>query len=319
MTAAILIMWVSLLPVRSDTQGLSIAIDEYDHGKFQEARESLSELIKQDPKDAVALMWLGKVCIKLRRYDDAIRNLENAAELDPKKALIHYWLAHAYGEKAAHSFILTASGWARKTVQEFKTASVLAPDDLDVRFDLIDYFLQAPGILGGGRDKAEAQAAEIAKLAPRKAYLARAQIFEDKKDWQRARKELQDAIEKYPDSTGACVDLSGFCLSRRDFECAAANAQKALELDSTNRSARLYRAAAQIQLGRDVKGALDALQTLADGPLTDNDPAFEVVYYWLGRAYLALDRAPEARQAFQASLRFDPDYSRSKQALAQIK
>ncbi len=226
MTAAILLMWLSLMPLRPDSQGMSVAIDQYQHGKFQDALESISSLVKQDPGDAITLMWLGKACIKLHRYDDAIKNLEQAEKLDPKNALIHYWLAHAYGEKASHSFFMTATGWARKTVDEFKTASNLAPDDLDVRFDLIDYFLQAPGFLGGGRDKAETQAAEIARISPRKGYLARAQIFEDKKDWERARNELLDAIAKFPDSAGPYVDLSQFCLARRDYECAADNAEK---------------------------------------------------------------------------------------------
>jgi hypothetical protein len=39
----------------------------------------------------------------------------------------------------------------------------LNPDNIEARFDLLEYYLQAPAFLGGDAAKAQAQAAEIAK------------------------------------------------------------------------------------------------------------------------------------------------------------
>jgi hypothetical protein len=92
-----------------------------------------------------------------------------------------------------------------------------------------------------------------------------------------------------------------------------------LALKNTFPEARMLLAAARIKLGRDVATALKTLQDLAAGPLTDRDPGFEEVYYWLGQGYLAQGRQAEARKAFTTSLGFDPDYSKSKEALAKVR
>jgi predicted Zn-dependent protease len=319
MIAATFFSLVVLTPAFLDAQSLAAAMELYAHGRFQSAWDNLSGLARTQPQDADVLLWLGKTGIKLHRWDDAIRQLERAVALDPKNGLIHLWLGRAYGGKAAHSFVLTAHGWARKTRHEFETASNLAPDNLDIRFDLLDFYCQAPGLLGGGKDKAEAQAREIAKRDPRMGYLARAQILEDKKEWDQALQELLQAASKYADCAGLRVDLAELYLRRHDYMDAEASARKALALDASNRAAKLYRAAALVHLRRDLSDALSVLQELAAGPLSDEDPGFEEVYYWLGQAYLASGQKADARRAFETSLGFDPDYSRSKQALAQIK
>jgi len=58
---------------------------------------------------------------------------------------------------------------------------------------------------------------------------------------------------------------------------------------------------------------------MSQGPLTDDDPAFEEVYYWLGQAYLAEGKKLEAREAFSAALRYDPDHDKAKSGLSQAR
>jgi len=319
MKAAILLSLFLAASQLSGVQEIDAAIGLYEHGKFQRAAEILSDLTRRDPQNAKLRCWLGKTYLKLHRPDDAIRELEKAVELDPKNGLDHLWLARAYGDKASHSSLLSAFRQARKARKEFETAAQLSPDNVDIRFDLLEFYAQAPGIVGGGKDKAEAQAKEIAKLSPRHGYTARAGIYEHDKEWNRARNELVQATVKFPNDADAYVDLAQFLWQRGDYGEAAASAQKALTLDGSIRAARLYLAAAQVGLRRDLPGVLQALQGLAGGPLTDRDPAFEEVYYWLGQAYLAAGQKTEAREAFERSLVFDPDYSMSRKALARIK
>jgi predicted Zn-dependent protease len=317
---------VSMLTVLAGTsllqgslQGFDAAIEAYEHGKFQSAADILSGLSERDPTDINLRIWLAKTYIKLHRWDDAILKLERAVALEPQNTLGHLWLARAYGEKAAHVSFFSAFGLARKTYKEFEAAAKLSPDNLDIRFDLLEFYAQAPGFLGGGRDKAAAQAAEIAKRAPRAGYTARASLFAKDKAWDRALAELIQATVKFPNDPDGYNDLAEFLLQRREYQRAESNAQQALTLNAANRNAKLLVAASRIELRKDLNAAVRVLQELAAGPLTDHDPTFEDVYYWLGRAYLALGQKAEARQALQASLSFDPDNSRSKEALAQIK
>ncbi len=319
MKAAIALSFLLFVPLDGGAQGINSAIELYEHGKFLRAAEILSGLLQQYPQNAELRNWLGKTCLKLRRWDDAILHFSKAVELDPKDGMRHLWLGRAYGSKADHASFLSAFGLAREVRKEFETAAQLSPDNTDIRFDLLEYYVEAPGIVGGGRDKAEAQAKEIARLSPRLGHSARAEIYEKGKEFDRAQEQLVQATLKFPKDAGAFLDLANFLLRHRMFGPAETAAQKAVELDGAKRETRMYLAAIQTELRENPAGALKVLQELSAGPLTDDDPVFEEVYYWLGRAYLAQEQKTDARKAFESSLSFDPEYSPSKDALKQIR
>jgi len=77
----------------------------------------------------------------------------------------------------------------------------------------------------------------------------------------------------------------------------------------------LTAAAASIRLRTDLEESAKTLNTLASGPLTDDDPAFEEVYYWLGECYLAQGEKAKARDAFKSALAFNPELDKAKARL----
>jgi predicted Zn-dependent protease len=298
---------------------LDRAIELYWHGQFHQAVDLLRKLSESTPTDPQVRVWLGKSLMKIQEWDAAVKQMEKATQLQPDNAVDYLWLGRACGGRASHSSWFTALGWARRVLRAFETAEKLAPENLDVRFDLMDFFLNAPGFLGGGHDKAEAEAAGIAKLGPRFGYTARALIFEHDKKWDQAREELIQATTLFPGDADAYVDLADFLLRRHDFAGAEANAGKALSLQAGLPKARLTKAAAEIRLGKDIPEAETVLKSLSRGPLKDEDPTFEDVYYWLGQAYLAQGRKQDAREAFNTALRYNPDYDKAKSALSQTR
>src|SRR5208282_3721540 len=100
-----------------------------------------------------------------------------------------------YGEKADHSRFLTAAGLAKKVRGEFETAVRLNPNSADARTDLAEFYMEAPGIMGGGRDKAEAQAQELASMDPVKAGWVKGRLAEKNKDLISAENEYRGAIK----------------------------------------------------------------------------------------------------------------------------
>ena len=65
------------------------------------------------------------------------------------------WLGRAYGRRAEISLqLITAPGFATKARQYFERSAQLNPYNLDAQSDLFEYYLEAPGFLGGGFDKA---------------------------------------------------------------------------------------------------------------------------------------------------------------------
>ena len=202
----------------------------------------LQQLGASTPSDAEIWVWLSKARLKTRDWDKAVQAMEKAVQLQPANAQYRLLLGRACGSRASHSSFFTAMGWARRVVKEFETARKLAPENIDVRFDLLDYYLNAPGIVGGGKEKAEAEAQAIARLNPKKGYLARATIHIKNKKWDLARKELTQAAAENPQSVSANQDLADFLLDRQDFEAALNYAKQALLLDAKSKRSRLIAA-----------------------------------------------------------------------------
>lgn len=318
MKAYALLFLLSLTPdLAAAAGGVEQAVQLYQHGHFHKAVDLLSERSRSSPDVAEVRFWLGRSLLKIQRWDDAVHQMEKAVELVPNNAVYYLWLGRAYGARASHASFLTALGWAKKVVKAFVTARRLAPDNLDVRFDLMDFYLHAPAAVGGGRDKAQAEAKAIAELNPSEGYTARAIILEKDKKWDQARSELVQATSQFPGKADTFVDLADYLLQHRHFEDATINANKALSLDAKHLKAKLIRAAAQIRLGKDLTEAENALKSVSQGPLNDDDPAFEEVYYWLGQAYLVEGKKQQAREAFGTALRYNPDYEMARSGLSQ--
>ncbi len=314
-----LTLFVMLSPGFLSGENLDEAMHLYEHGKFKQAVTLLSEMIRSSPEDPQLRFWLGKSYLKIQEWRDAVRELEKAVQIEPSNALYHLWLGRACGGRASHVIFFRAFGWARRVVKEFETARELAPENLDVRYDLLEYYLNAPGIVGGGRDKAEAEVKAISKLDPKHSHTARSIILIKDKKWDQAREELIQATVKFPNYADAYKDLANFLLDRQDYEGAAKYALEALALDSQSKQSQLILAAAETQILDDLSKTEKKLQEIVSGPLVDEGPTFEEAYYWLGQCYLAQGVREKARQAFQSALSFNPEYERAKNALSQMK
>jgi tetratricopeptide (TPR) repeat protein len=291
----------------------------YAYGKFRQAADSLAEKIRSTPANAELHFWLGKSCYKMRRWDDAIREFETAVRLNPDNSAYHLWLGRACGQKASHISFFSALGWARRVIKEFQTAERLAPNDIDVRFDSLDYYLRAPGIVGGGMDKAEVEVNTIAKISPNLGYLARAAILRKDKKWDPARAELEKAIQAYPSDADRYEDLADFLFQRQDYRNAESIARKALTYSQLLPKSLLICGASLVKTGKSLSEAEEILKRISVGPLDDNGPSFEEVYYWLGEAYLKQGKRENAIQAFTTALEFNPDFDMAKDALHQTR
>ncbi len=298
--------------------GLEEAIRLYDKGEYKKASARLTELSQSSPEDPNVRLWRGKAFIKIRKWDDAVREMEKATQLEPSNALYRLWLGRACGLQAEHAFKLLAMSKARRVIKEFEAASKLAPANLEIRFDMLDFYLQAPSIVGGGDDKAKAEVLTIAKLDPKRGPIARAIMFQDDKKYDLAKKELIQATVDYPDYPAAYKDLADFLLNQNDFDGALKNSQKALALKES-KAARLILAASRIRLRTDLDEAERSLKALASGSLSDNDPSFEKVYYWLGECYLAKRDKAKALESLESALSYNPDYEPAKKTMSKLR
>jgi len=179
-------------------------------GRVDDAIVSLQHRINGAPKDAESYNLLCRAYFALADWDKGISACEKAVSFDPDNAQYHLWLGRVYGEKADHAGFLTAAGLAKKVRNEFETAVRLNPDSAEARTDLAEFYLEAPGIVGGGRDKAEAQAQKIATMDPVRAGWVKARLAEKNKDLASAENEYRAAIAASHGAALAWLNLAYF-------------------------------------------------------------------------------------------------------------
>src|ERR1700690_1872009 len=157
-------------------------------GRVDDAIASLQRRISSTPKDAESYNLLCRAHFTLSDWDKGIAACEKAISLDPENAQYHLWLGRIYGEKADHSRFLSAAGLAGKVRNEFETAVRLNPNSAEARTDLAEFYLEAPAIVGGGRDKAEAQAQKLSTMDPVKAGWVKKGSLKRRRIWSRPMK-----------------------------------------------------------------------------------------------------------------------------------
>ncbi|HSP94460.1 MAG TPA: tetratricopeptide repeat protein, partial [Thermoanaerobaculia bacterium] len=128
--------------------------------KFEQARLSLELAVRENPGDARAASYLGRVYLAQGSPGLAVEWMEESIAIEPSSTEYHLWLGRAYGYQAIRAAVLKQPSLAKKVRKEFEQASALDPDNLEARFGLIEFYLQAPGILGGSEKKAKEQAQE---------------------------------------------------------------------------------------------------------------------------------------------------------------
>jgi tetratricopeptide (TPR) repeat protein len=148
-----------------------------DGGHWKQARAALEPRMKANPSDAEAASLLSRVRSAYGDLDGALALAESAVKVEPKNAEYRWQLAAIVGSLAQKAGVLKQIGLGRRFRQEAARAIALDPSFVDPRLGMISFYIQAPGIIGGDRKKAEQMAADIARIDPAQGYLARAQLL----------------------------------------------------------------------------------------------------------------------------------------------
>jgi len=287
-------------------------------GRVDDAIVSLQHRINGAPKDAESYNLLCRAYFALADWDKGISACEKAVSFDPDNAQYHLWLGRVYGEKADHAGFLTAAGLAKKVRNEFETAVRLNPDSAEARTDLAEFYLEAPGIVGGGRDKAEAQAQKIATMDPVRAGWVKARLAEKNKDLASAENEYRAAIAASHGAALAWLNLAYFYRHTGHLDsmedairhtAAAPMDQPEVLMESAN---MLLRAK------RDLPLATQLLRRYLSPSLTvEAGPAFKA-HYLLGTALEQQGDKPAAAQEYRASLALAKSYTVAQTALDRL-
>src|SRR5271154_1163330 len=155
----------------------------YEKGDYTRAITLLQSEATKDPQNGEVQLLLVKAYLETKQVDAAVSSAEKAVAIAPNNSEYHQWLGQAYGEKASHASMFSAYPLARKTQKEFETAVQLDEKNYEAAQDLVEYDCTAPGVVGGGEDKAQPVIAKLLTLDPAQGHYAAGNCKAQKKDY----------------------------------------------------------------------------------------------------------------------------------------
>jgi tetratricopeptide (TPR) repeat protein len=247
-------------------------------------KQSLSLLLGVSAKDAAIFQLIGQNLFMLGEYKKATDALEKARDLGPVTAELYLWLGRAWGRRAETSNPFSAPSYASRARDAFEHAVAIDISDKAAVGDLFDYYLGAPGFLGGGVSKAEDLAKKVAARDPAEGNYLEAQISNKRKQYDAAEQHLRRALALAPKQVSRVLDLARFLANRGRVNESDALFEQAEQMAPHNPRVLYYRAQTYIESRRNMADARRLLERYLQAPLTPDDPPRESAQALLQKA-----------------------------------
>jgi tetratricopeptide (TPR) repeat protein len=285
-------------------------------GHADEAIQTLQQQIARSPTDAEAQNLLCRAYFMIEEWDRGIAACERARNLDPQKSLYHLWLGRIYGEKADRAGFLSAAGLVKKVRTSFERAVELDPKSWEARTDLAEFYIDAPSVVGGGKDKARTQADALMSINPSMAHWVAARIAEKNKDIAEAEREYRAAIAVSHSGSRAWFDLAN-CMRHANRFDEMEKALHNLESGPVDRPEALMDGASiLLRTGRDFPLAERLLRRYLSAPVEEG-PAFKA-HDMLGQIFEKQGDRHAAAEEYRAALSLAHGYTRAQENLKRV-
>src|SRR5208283_528939 len=208
---------------------------------------------------------------------------------------------------------------ARKTQKEFDTAMQLDEKNFDAAQDLVEYDCTAPGVVGGGEDKARPIIQKLMTLDPAQGHYAAGNCKAAKKDYATADAEFTKALESRPKSAGLIYNVGDYFSQRRQADKLITVADLGEAAAPADPRGKFYRAQAFILKGENLPDAEKLLREyLGVAPVRSNYPKPGQAHYWLGQLFEKQKNVAAARSEYEAALKLNPKYKAAQEALKKL-
>ncbi len=258
-----------------------------ERGKSAEAQQAFEKIAAADTSSADAQFYLAQLALRRNDADKAVAYGEKAVALSPDNADYQHTLGDAYGSAAQKASVFSQFGLAKKCLAAYERAVALKPDHVDFHQSLFEYYRNAPGIVGGGTDKALAEAATIKKLDSLRGRMAFATLYVADKKYDLALAEFDEVLKTAPDDysslyqVGKLAAVSGQYLDR-----GLASLRRCLTLPP---------------------------------PASPNTPGYPAANWRIGLILEKKNDPAGARAAYETALQLDPKFSLAADALKKLK
>lgn len=174
----IFIVCFPLILVAQNTPSFMQAEVFFNKQQYQKAKPLFLSNLKDHPKDAKTIEYLGDIEGFAKNWDLSITYYKTLVDAYPKNANYHYKYGGVMGMKALAVNKLRAATMINDIKEAFETAATLDPKHIETRWALIELYIQLPSIIGGSETKAKEYADQLFKISKVEGLLANGYIAE---------------------------------------------------------------------------------------------------------------------------------------------
>lgn len=309
--------WLAAAPLASaqiTAATLAEANTYLQSGQADKAIALLSPLPAAGTGADQAQNLLCRVRFQLQQWSEAATECQQAVTLNKKDSDDFMWLGRVLGQVASKASFLSAFGDAKKSLAAMQTATQLNPQNGPALSDLGDYYAQAPGIAGGGIDKAQQIASQLDKVDAARAAQLRGDIAMQQKNYSSAEQYYKQAATTSPTPADYWSVLANFYRGRQDwtdFDSAIANCAAAAAKDKNSGVGLYDGAGVLIAAKRNPQLAEQMLENYLSNSTPDEQaPAF-IAHIRLSRLKQQLGDAAGAQQDLAAAAGLAKEFSPS--------
>jgi tetratricopeptide (TPR) repeat protein len=286
-------------------------------GRADETIATLTRQISATPNNAQLSNLLCRAYYQLEEWNEAESSCRKAVSLDPESSDFHLWLGRVYGQKADRTNFVVAASLAGKVHAEFERAVQLNAKNLDARLDLSEFYVEAPGFMGGGEEKARQQAQSVGVLSKGREHWVFARIADHKKDAATAEGEYRQYIELSNGDSEAWLNLALFLRRQARIDEMEQAIVKLNQAPLSKAGSLVEAAEALYRTSRNYALAAQLLRRyMVVGPVEDA-PAFRA-HYLLGEVLEKQGDKAAAATEYQASLQLARNFDPAQHALSRV-
>jgi len=289
------------------SEAVEAALRAYTEGEYPKAIQILRAASSAEPANAEIHLLLAKSFFELQEFERASDSAEKAVAIDPRSSASHEWLGRSYGERADRAGWFAAITLAKKARREFVTAVELDERNFSAMQALIEFDCTAPGIVGGGEDKAAKEIEKIAGLDEAEGHYARGNCRRQKKDFAVTDEEFTKALQSNAKSVDLVYDIGDYAMKRDQAERLVSVIEAGERLNAKDPRGEFYRAVVSILRGQQLAEADKSIREyLSRVPRRSTYPSPSMAHYWLGRLYEQQQSTSQAVIEYETALKLDP-------------
>jgi tetratricopeptide (TPR) repeat protein len=285
----------------------------FEAAQYKEAERIFQEALDTDGDNAEANYYAGMIRYYAGDYKKATKYLETAVELEDQNIDYRNALGNVYRDRLRGASFISAKKWSGKWQKNLESSYEIAPDNIEVLENLIGYYLHAPGLAGGDKEKGKRLAEKMIEVSEVDGRLMLAYAYRRLEQFDLANAEYAHVVEIAPEHYQARGYWGFMLLAEEDYAGAEQKFREALEVAPDKPNGYFYMG----EYHSTLKNWDEAIAFYQKA--LDIEPRFSDARFAMGQVYEETKNKADALAQYNKVLELTPGHYTARDARTRVK